>query len=263
MKKSKIALKPYLDSIFGYCDTLSNEELTKIIIGLAKDVSTSGRVAFLEKLESLITDGKKVMALDTESVDQILDAIEALKESIQERIRSIEDGSYWDESVGWSYDSNAGVVFGSVLSVLAGHSGKAGTIKSLLKGYANKSSAFSGRISIEGGRGTSFYEEIIKGLKHKEETKSKASEYLSWAEKIGKGRIDHIVSNKHRNAYGRAAHVLGSLAETYASMGQKSKSIKILHKYYNEKYNRFSAFRREVKAVVMGSGLLRNSGFLT
>jgi hypothetical protein len=168
-----------------------------------------------------------------------------------------------EKSVGWSYDSNAGVVFGSVLVVLAGHSEKAGTIKTLLEGYANKSSAYSGRISIEDGMGTSFYEEIIKGLKQKEETKSKASEYLSWAEKIGKGRIDHIVSNKHRNAYGRAAQVLGSLAETYASMGQKSKAVKILHKYYNEKYNRFSAFRREVKAVVMGSGLLRNSGFLT
>jgi hypothetical protein len=31
-------------------------------------------------------------------VDQVLDAIEALKESIQERIESIEDGSYWDEN---------------------------------------------------------------------------------------------------------------------------------------------------------------------
>jgi tetratricopeptide (TPR) repeat protein len=578
IKKSKIALKPYLDSIFGYCDTLSKEELTKIIIGMAKDVSTSGRVVFLEKLESFLTDGKKVMAPDTESVDQVLDAIEALRESIQERIQSIEDGSYWDEiddwrnvgyddeepdyisdddagelesffdeadslflednledarkvygalfdlmdeiqeeayfspgyevdlreararycrcvyetadagkrlaefvtameidvfspynqndynedypmlqdvidakpgemqgleaflpawkkalskrgtkarsavlllevvnrlegisgvsklarkwknsqpqgylfwlnilknendqqamvevskeglkalkkgksrervaeflidaatnlkdaqhlllgkresffshmndqnlldlteealkqnsrekeldrviqffkarksmdddqkslyiktllmsgklnsafamakkekSVGWSYNSNAGVVFGSVLTVLAGHSEKSGTIKTLLKGYANKGSTYSDRISIEGGMGTSFYDEIIKGLKQKEETKSKASEYLSWAEKIGNGRIDHIVSNKHRNAYGRAAQVLGSLAETYASMGQKSKAVKILHKYYNEKYNRFSAFRREVKAVVMGSGLLRNSGFLT
>jgi tetratricopeptide (TPR) repeat protein len=578
IKKSKIALKPYLDSIFGYCDTLSKEELTKIIIDMAKDVSTSGRVVFLEKLESFLTDGKKVMAPDTESVDQVLDAIEALRESIQERIQSIEDGSYWDEiddwrnvgyddeepdyisdddagelesffdeadslflednledarkvygalfdlmdeiqeeayfspgyevdlreararycrcvyetadagkrlaefvtameidvfspynqndynedypmlqdvidakpgemqgleaflpawkkalskrgtkarsavlllevvnrlegisgvsklarkwknsqpqgylfwlnilknendqqamvevskeglkalkkgksrervaeflidaatnlkdaqhlllgkresffshmndqnlldlteealkqnsrekeldrviqffkarksmdddqkslyiktllmsgklnsafamakkekSVGWSYNSNAGVVFGSVLTVLAGHSEKSGTIKTLLKGYANKGSTYSDRISIEGGMGTSFYDEIIKGLKQKEETKSKASEYLSWAEKIGNGRIDHIVSNKHRNAYGRAAQVLGSLAETYASMGQKSKAVKILHKYYNEKYNRFSAFRREVKAVVMGSGLLRNSGFLT
>ena len=99
-------------------------------------------------------------------------------------------------------------------------------------------------------------------LKLKKVTKSKAAEYLSWAEKIGKNRIDNIVSNKHRNAYERAAQVLGSLAETYAAMGQKNKAVKILHKYYNEKYNRFSAFRREVKAVVKKSDILRNAGFL-
>lgn len=578
MKKSKIALKPYLESITGYCDTLSNEELTEIIIGLAKDVPTSGRVAFLEKFESFLKDGRKVIRPDTESTAQILDAIEALQESIQERIRSIEDGSYWDEfdgwdnvgyddegpdyisdedagelqsffdeaeslflegyledarkvygalfglideiqedayispgcetdlreararycrcvyetadpskrqtefvaamqidvfspynqadynedypmlqdvidagpgemqglqaflpawkkllsqsgikarpavllleavnllegvsavsmlarkwkntqprgylfwlnvlknendnqgilkvsneglkvltegksrekvaeflidaatnlndarhlllgkrerffsnindqnlldlteeavkqtsrnrelekvikffkarksintdqkalylktllmlgrlddafdmakkekSVGWSYDSNAGVAFGSILSTLAGHSEKAGTIKTLLEGYANMVWAYSGRISIRDGLGTSFYEEIIKGLKQKEKTKSKAVKYLSWAEKIGKRRIDQIVSNQYRNAYERAAQVLGSLAETYMSMGQESKAIKLLHKYYNEKYKRFSAFRKQVKAVVMNSALLRNSGFLS
>ena len=45
-----------------------------------------------------------------------------------------------EKSVDWSYDSNAGVVFGSVLSNLAGHSEKAGTIQSLLKSYANQQS---------------------------------------------------------------------------------------------------------------------------
>ncbi len=75
-------------------------------------------------------------------------------------------------------------------------------------------------------------------------------------------RIDHIVSNKHRRAYERAAQVLGSLAEAYIAMDKKSKAVKILHKYYNEKYNRFSAFRREVKAIVKNSDILKNSGFL-
>jgi hypothetical protein len=56
--------------------------------------------------------------------------------------------------------------------------------------------------------------------------------------------------------------VLGSLAEVYMRMGQESKAPKILHSYYSEKYNRFSAFRKEVKAVVKASDLLRNSGFL-
>jgi len=165
-----------------------------------------------------------------------------------------------EKSVGWSYGSSAGIVFGSVLSVLADHSEKAGTTKSLLKGYANKISAYSGSFSINDGLGTSFYDEIIKGLKQRSDTKSQAAEAFSWAEKIGKKRIEHIVSNKHRRAYARAAQVLGSLAEAYLAMGKVSKAKKILHEYYSKKYNRFSAFRKEVKTVVMNSDLLKNSG---
>ncbi|MCD6199952.1 MAG: hypothetical protein J7K15_15530 [Deltaproteobacteria bacterium] len=56
--------------------------------------------------------------------------------------------------------------------------------------------------------------------------------------------------------------MLGSLAEAYLAMDRKNKAIEILHEYYNEKYNRFSAFRREVKSVVMHSDLLKKTGFL-
>ncbi|MBW2643752.1 MAG: hypothetical protein JRC89_10380 [Deltaproteobacteria bacterium] len=104
-----------------------------------------------------------------------------------------------EKSVGWSYHSNAGVVFGSVLSVLAGHSEKAGTIETLLRGYASESSIYSGRISIHNGMSTSFYAEIIKGLKQNKDSKAKTDEYLKWAEKIGKSRIEHIVSNRQRH----------------------------------------------------------------
>lgn len=576
MKKAKIALKPYLDTITGYCSSLSNEELTHMIVALAKDIPTTGRVNFLEKIKLYLPDGRAVMAPELSPVEQTLDEIEALKESIEERIESIEDGSYWDDpdqwsdggyydeepdyisedqadeldsmfddaeslflddrleearkvyeglfkligyineityfstgheidireararycrcvyetsdadkrleefvtameidvfstynhndydenypmmqdvidarpgemadlesflpewekvlskkelkgrssvlllevvnrlegiggvsrlaknwknnqpqgylfwlnlleeendhpgvvvvsqqglkalkkgrfrervatflidaagelkdaqhlllgkrerffshmndqnllelvgealkqkvknqeiskvikyfkarksidsdekalyiktllmsgrlsdafamvkrekSVGWSYGSNAGVVFGSALSVLANYSEKAGTIKILLSGYVDHLSIYSEGISTHDNMSTSFHEEILEGLKQRRFTKSQTAEYLAWAEKIGKRRIDHIVSNKHRRAYERAAQVLGSLAETYAEMGQISKAIKILHNYYNEKYNRFPAFRREVKAVVVGSDLLRNCGF--
>jgi len=56
--------------------------------------------------------------------------------------------------------------------------------------------------------------------------------------------------------------VLGSLAEAYEAMWQKNNAVKILHKYYIEKYCRSSAFRSEVNAVVKNSDLLKNSGFL-
>lgn len=46
-------------------------------------------------------------------------------------------------------------------------------------------------------------------------------------------------------------------------MGNETKAVKILHEYYNEKYNRFSAFRREVKVVVNASDILKDIGFLS
>ncbi|MGB9500493.1 MAG: hypothetical protein ACKVE4_12295 [Dissulfuribacterales bacterium] len=101
MKSSKIALKPYLDALSGFCDTLSNEELTDMIIRLAKDVPTSGRVQFLEKIESCLPGRQTVVMSDADPVEQILDDMEALKESIEERIDSIEDGSYWDDPDVW------------------------------------------------------------------------------------------------------------------------------------------------------------------
>ncbi|MCD6197244.1 MAG: hypothetical protein J7K15_01545 [Deltaproteobacteria bacterium] len=104
MKKSKIALKPYLDTITGYCSSLSNEELTDIITSLAKDVPTSGRVGFLEKLRSYLPDHRVEMVPEAGEIEQILNDIQALRESIEERIESIEDGSYWEDRDDWEDD---------------------------------------------------------------------------------------------------------------------------------------------------------------
>jgi len=131
-----------------------------------------------------------------------------------------------ERGVGWSSGNNAGVVFGAILSVLADHSEKAGTIKTLLRDYANKRAIYSEKFSTDDCKGTSFYDEIIKGLTQIKEIKLQAAEYLSWAEKSGKRRIEHIVSNKHRRAHERAAKVLGSLAEAYLAMGKKTRLLK-------------------------------------
>ena len=104
MKKSKIALKPYLDSIAGYCSTLSNEELKDILFCFAKDVPTSGRIDFLKKIESYLPGRKPTTMPDIDPVEQILEDIQALRESIEERIRAIEDGDFWDDPDVWEND---------------------------------------------------------------------------------------------------------------------------------------------------------------
>ena len=166
-----------------------------------------------------------------------------------------------ERGLGWSY-GKGGVVFGAVLRSLCRGSGKTPTIDKLLRDYANKIDAYSGRISIENGKTPTFFEEITKGLQQRKDIYSQAAECLSWAEKIGNSRIDGIVSNKHRGAYNRAAQILGALAETYIAMGNEKKALQVLSHYYHEKYNRFSAFRREVKSVVAGSAVLHRCGFL-
>jgi len=50
--------------------------------------------------------------------------------------------------------------------------------------------------------------------------------------------------------------VLGALAEAYVAMNAQDNAIKILNRYYNEKFNRFTAFRKEIKKVVKNSCLL-------
>jgi uncharacterized Zn finger protein len=86
--------------------------------------------------------------------------------------------------------------------------------------------------------------------------------YTDWAFLIGRDRVDGIVSNKHRSAYQRAAWVLGSLAEIHAARGETQNTRSLIEEYCKEKYNRHTAFRREVRQVISDSPLLRQFGSL-
>lgn len=166
-----------------------------------------------------------------------------------------------EKGLGWSY-GRAGVVFGAVLMSLSGWSKETPAIENLFQNYANSISSYSGRISVHDEESPTFFKEITKGLQQHPNIQGQAEKCLPWAEKIGKDRIDGIVSNQHRKAYARAAQVLGSMAEAHLATGNKKKARDLLHHYYHEKYNRHSAFRREVKSVVDGSSVLRACGIL-
>ena len=101
MTQDRIALKPYLEQIKEFCLPLSSEELIEVVVSLAKDVSTSERAEFLEKIESILPTRSLDEIPDTSQIDQVLNDIQALRESIEERIQSIEDGSYWDDPDDW------------------------------------------------------------------------------------------------------------------------------------------------------------------
>ena len=69
--------------------------------------------------------------------------------------------------------------------------------------------------------------------------------------------MDDIVSNTHRGAYDRAAMVLGSLAEVFAAKGETKTAQNLFHEFCKQKYNRHTAFKREVRSVIAGSRLLK------
>jgi len=100
----KMALKPYLERISVFCGNLSKRELTDILLSLAKEQSVSQRVSFLSKVESCLPGRMSNKPQNKGSLDEILNDIEALKESMEERIEAIEEGSYWDDADQWDYD---------------------------------------------------------------------------------------------------------------------------------------------------------------
>lgn len=167
------------------------------------------------------------------------------------------------KSLGWSYGLATGLVFGSICAVAANYHENAGSIQKLLTWYCGKSAIYSYDFSVEEEDPAGFFrDEIIKGLQQARFQPSGFKQYSNWAFKIGEDRVDAIVSNTHRAAYDRAAWVLGSLAEVYAASGDVEKARSLMHKYCKEKYNRHTAFKREVKQVLSESTLLRQSGIL-
>lgn len=165
------------------------------------------------------------------------------------------------KSLGWSYGSATGLVFGSICAVAADYHEQAETIKKLLIWYCGENSVYSYEFSVEGKYQAGFFpDEIIKGLSQTRFQPSKLKKYMDWAFQIGRERVDGIVSNTHRTAYQRAAWVLGSLAEIYAAQGDVKKAGALIHEYCKEKYNRHTAFKREVKQMINGSSLLRQLG---
>ncbi|MBF0451143.1 MAG: hypothetical protein HQK75_10600 [Candidatus Magnetomorum sp.] len=153
-----------------------------------------------------------------------------------------------EKTIEWHSDK-AGIVFVSILYVICEKPDSVKIIHQLFKYYANTVRASSSFHIDEDKEATSMYKEIRIGLGQYALKSADKTVFWEWAYEIGCGQIDSIVSNKERNAYGRAAQMLGALSECLILTDQKDKAQHLVNTYYKEKYRRFSAFRREVKAV--------------
>lgn len=165
-----------------------------------------------------------------------------------------------DKIVGWSY-SATGLLFAGVLSLLCDGDSSCSLIHQLLEDYGGGNTIFFDSYNPRSiGENSSGAKEIRQGLRLVDKTTIDLDSYRKWAGTIGEQRVNHIVSNTHRNAYDRAAKVLGALAETMVVAGNKIKAQALLQEYCKVLYNRHSAFRREVREAVGGSKILAGMG---
>ena len=161
--------------------------------------------------------------------------------------------------VGWSYSSSSGMLFSSALYLYSRMNDQCSVTSTLMEDYADRNYlkildyGFSDRDALEG----ECLRQIMQGLAMTRLPDAELKKYFQWAVKLGEKRIQHIVSNKYRKAYKRAAKVLVAMAEAYAANNDNQKAASMLKKYYYELFNRFSAFRSEVREVLGMSEILR------
>lgn len=166
--------------------------------------------------------------------------------------------------VGWSYASPGGLLFSSILNMAGGLNEGCSVTNSILEAYARRVSPqlsyypFPGDMEVEKGSSCQIRKGLVIAVP--EIPDRELEKYFHWAIEIGEKRIDHIVSNKYRKAYNRAAKILVSLAETYAARGDDNKAAAILKKYYHDLFKRFAAFRSEVRGILIESDILNNQG---
>ena len=162
-------------------------------------------------------------------------------------------------SLGWSYGLNVGLVFGCVAAAASGYETDAGAIEQMLNRGLENWRADSDRFAVADEKNPSlfFYDEILNGLKAAKLSEYHTGQYFKWAQEIGRKRVDDIVSNTHRGAYGRAARVLGSLGEVFTAKGETKTAQNLFHEFCKQKYNRHTAFKQEVRSMISDSRLLK------
>jgi len=111
MSPRKMSLKPYLEAVKEHCQGLSREELVETLLELAQEAPVQGRADFLDKIRAFASKSIPETGRTANDFEQALvERISVLAEEIAERVRSIEDGDYYDNPDYWEdsgYDEDA------------------------------------------------------------------------------------------------------------------------------------------------------------
>ncbi len=164
------------------------------------------------------------------------------------------------KSVGWSYsDCATGLCFAAILAHSTGGAvPSTPAIERLLVEYAEPPHLFidpEAESDEEADRPDGYLvQAIVEGLTQAALDQETATSYLRWAEKVARARVDHVVSKKHRGAYRSAAETLVALGEHYAVTARPDSAATLIQKY-RDRFNRHTAFKRELREVLSQSAL--------
>ncbi len=171
------------------------------------------------------------------------------------------------KSVGWSYsDCATGLCFAAILAHSAGRKARSTggavpstpVIERLLVEHAEPPHLFidpAADSDEEADRPDGYLvQAIVEGLTQASLDQETAASYLRWAEKVGHARVDHVVSEKHRGAYRRAAETLVALGEHYAVTARPDSAATLIQEY-RDRFNRHTAFKRELRELLSQSAL--------
>jgi len=173
-------------------------------------------------------------------------------------LKGIADLCKNEKVYGWSGGSPGALFFCAMLHCMAGkHAENCVLLEAMLTEYTQSSYYFDAYRQIDQEPVTTFVQEIKRGLAEVDAAEAGFTKHIATTLRNGEKRIDYIVSNKHRNAYGRAASVLGAMAEMHTARGNDQMAKELVHTFYFKKYNRFPAFRKEVRDAVAGSPMLK------
>lgn len=108
MAKGNAALRPYLEDVEKICRGLKKSELVDLVVRIAGEEAPDDRNTFLGKVQRIASGEKGVEKQSSEpgEVQALLNDVQTLRESIMDRIDSIENGTYWDDPDEHDYDED-------------------------------------------------------------------------------------------------------------------------------------------------------------
>lgn len=99
----RMASRPYWHGLKQACEGMTREQLIGFILHLGGEITLEERAGFLYKLRSFAPLGPGTPpdhgpTTDGVAMEELLERLSSLKEVIEHRVASIEDGTYWDRN---------------------------------------------------------------------------------------------------------------------------------------------------------------------